>query len=125
MGRNTSNAVRILNHTVISCWRAPSICGPQFLIVDCIFVLSLTCRVTSLPLFLCAGFDISQMATVVGRRPDCLVQELMKQNRKTFYGQLWKHSETAALLSNYIYCVHFIPHREGSQGKNTFLFIVM
>lgn len=98
---------------------------PSLLIVECIFVLCLTCRVTSLPFFLCTGFDISQMAIVIGRRPGRLVQQLMKQNRKTFYGQLREHNEAAALLSNYIDCAHFIPHRQGSQEKNGFLFIVL
>ncbi|KAB0400904.1 hypothetical protein E2I00_008923, partial [Balaenoptera physalus] len=60
-------------------------------------------RVTSLPFFLCAGFDTSQMAVAIGRRAGRLVQQLMKQDRKTFYSQLQEHNEAAALLSDYIY----------------------
>lgn len=121
MGRKKGSAVRTLNHPVISWWRVLGICGPQLLIAECIFVLCLTCRVTSLPFFLCAGFDTSQMATVIGRRPGCLVQQL-KQNRKTFYSQLREHNQAIALLSNYIYRAHFIPCREGSYGKK-YIFI--
>lgn len=117
MGKNKCNRVGTLNHAVISCSRALGIGGPQLLIVECIFVLCLTCGVTSLPFFLCAGFDTSQMAAVIGRRTGCLVQQLMKQNRKTFYDQLREHSEAVALLSNYIYRAHFIPHREGHKEK--------
>lgn len=80
---------------------------------------------TSLPFFLCSGFDTSQMAEAIGRRAGRLVQQLMKQGRKTFYGQLWEHNEAAALLSNYIYRAHFIPLREGHKEKNTFFFIVL
>ena len=72
---------------------------------------------TSLPFFLCAGFDTSQMAVAIGRRAGRLVQQLMKQNRKTFYGQLQEHNEAAALLSNYIHGAHFTPHREGHREK--------
>ena len=80
---------------------------------------------TSLPFFLCAGFDTSQMAVAIGRRAGRLVQQLMKQDRKTFYSQLQEHNEAAALLSDYIYRAYFIPHREGHKEKNTFLFIVL
>ena len=62
------------------------------------------------------------MAVAIGRRAGRLVQQLMKQNRKTFYGQLQEHNEAAALLSNYIHRAHFTPHREGHREKNTFLF---
>lgn len=72
---------------------------------------------TSLPFFLCAGFDTSQMAVAIGRRAGRLVQQLMKQNRKTFYGQLQEHNEAAALLSNYIHRAHFTPHSEGHREK--------
>uniref|UniRef100_A0A7M4EJ16 Methionine sulfoxide reductase B3 n=1 Tax=Crocodylus porosus TaxID=8502 RepID=A0A7M4EJ16_CROPO len=34
----------------------------------------------------------------IGRRTGCLVLQLMKQNRKTFYDQLREHNKTAALL---------------------------
>lgn len=65
------------------------------------------------------------MAVAIGRRTGRLVQQLMKQNRKTFYGQRREHSEAAALLSNYIYRAHFIPPGEGHREENTFLFIVL
>ncbi|XP_050780062.1 methionine-R-sulfoxide reductase B3 isoform X1 [Gopherus flavomarginatus] len=36
----------------------------------------------------------------IGRRTGCLVLQLMKQNRKTFYDQLREHNKTAALLGS-------------------------
>ncbi|XP_062989991.1 methionine-R-sulfoxide reductase B3 isoform X1 [Elgaria multicarinata webbii] len=36
----------------------------------------------------------------VGRRTGCLVLQLMRQNRKTFYDQLREHNKTAALLGS-------------------------
>lgn len=96
----------------------PGIGGPQLLIVECIFVLCLTCRVTSLTFFLCAGVDTSQMAVAIGRRAGRLVQQLMRQNRKkTFYDQLRERSEAAALLSNDMYPAHFIPYKGGHEEK--------
>ncbi|XP_028601365.2 methionine-R-sulfoxide reductase B3 isoform X1 [Podarcis muralis] len=36
----------------------------------------------------------------IGRRTGCLVLQLMKQNRKTFYDQLREHNKTPALLGS-------------------------
>lgn len=57
------------------------------------------------------------MAEAIGRRAGRLVPQLMKQDRKTFYGQLWEHNEAAASLSNYIHRAHFIPLGEGHMEK--------
>ncbi|XP_060550655.1 methionine-R-sulfoxide reductase B3 isoform X1 [Pantherophis guttatus] len=47
----------------------------------------------------------------IGRRAGCLVLQLMKQNRKTFYDQLLEPSKTTALLGS---------HREKKNYKVTF-----
>ena len=80
---------------------------------------------TSLPFFLCAGFDTSQMAVAIGRRAGRLVQQLMKQNRKTFYGQLQEHNEAAALLSNYIHRAHLLLTAKVTGKKYIFIYSVV
>ena len=80
---------------------------------------------TSPAVFLCAGFDSSQMSVAVGRRAGRLVPQLMKQNRKTLYGQLPEHNEAAALLRNHVPRARSAPRREGRREENAPLFTVV
>ena len=65
------------------------------------------------------------MSVAVGRRAGRLVPQLMKQNRKTLYGQLPEHNEAAALLRNHVPRACSAPRREGRREENAPLFTVV